>query len=99
MVVVFLVVASREPASAGGWSASSKVSCPAEIISDEEVFHGRESCLLETFYFSNFVCSFFTCLLYSTVRGQYDCSVDFPFYSYGYIMVIPVFFKGARMIC
>ena len=34
-----------------------------------------------------------------TIRGQYDCSVDFPFYSYGYIMVIPVFFKGARMIC
>ena len=35
-----------------------KVSCLAEIISDEEVFHRRESCLLKNFYVIHFVLSF-----------------------------------------
>ena len=49
MVVVRLVAASREPVSEGGQLASSKDSCPAEILSGEEVFHRGESCLLENF--------------------------------------------------
>ena len=32
-----------------------KMSCPAEILSDEEVFHRRESCPLENFNVCHFV--------------------------------------------
>ena len=34
------------------------MSCPADIFPDDEVFHSRESCLLENFYFSHFVLPF-----------------------------------------
>ena len=32
-----------------------KMSCPVEILPDEEVFHRRESCPLENVYVSHFV--------------------------------------------
>ena len=57
VVVILLVDASREPRQAVSWHPQ-KVSCPAEIISDEEVFHRRESCLLHNFYVSYFVLPF-----------------------------------------
>ena len=47
MVVVRLV-------SAISWHPQ-KMSCPAEILSDEEVFHRRESCTLENFNVCHFV--------------------------------------------
>ena len=53
VVVVRLVDASREPISEGGQLASS--SCPAEILSDEEVFHRTESGPLDNFYVCHFV--------------------------------------------
>ena len=52
MVVVRMVAASREHVSEGGqliWQ-TQKMSCPAEILPDEEVFHRSESCPLKNFY-------------------------------------------------
>ena len=53
MIIVRLVAASREPVSVS-WHPQ-KMSCPAEILSDEEVFHRRESCPLENFNVCHFV--------------------------------------------
>ena len=50
MVLVHLVAASREPSQKAVSWHPQKMSCPAEILSDEEVFYRRESCPLENFY-------------------------------------------------
>ena len=55
MVVVLLVAASREPVSEGRRSVGIVMSCPADILPDDEVFHRRDSCPLENFYVSHFV--------------------------------------------
>ena len=47
MVVVLLVAESREPVSEGGQWHPQKMSCLAEILPDEEVFHRRDSCPIE----------------------------------------------------
>ena len=56
MVVVLLVAASREPVSEKevSWHPQ-KMSCPSEVLLDEEVFHRRESGPLENFYVCQFV--------------------------------------------
>ena len=56
VVVVPLVAARVENLSrkAVSWHPE-KMSCPAEILSDEEVFHRRESCPVENFYVCHFV--------------------------------------------
>ena len=56
MVGVRLVAASREPVSEGGSVGILKrYPVQAEILSDEEVFHRRESCPLENFNVCQFV--------------------------------------------
>ena len=55
VVVVRLVAAGREPVSEGVSWHHQKMSCPAEILSHEEVFHRRESCPLENFNVCHFV--------------------------------------------
>ena len=46
MAVGRLVAASRETVSEAVSSHPQKMSCPTEILSDEEVFHRRESCFV-----------------------------------------------------
>ena len=56
MVVVRLVAESREPVSEAVSWHPQKMSCPAEILSDDEVFQRRESCPLENFYVVTLSC-------------------------------------------
>ena len=56
-MVVVLLVSAREGPSSDIWHPQ-RVSCPAEILSDEEVFHRRDSCPIENFYVSHFVLPF-----------------------------------------